>query len=212
MVHFFKKENMLNTIFFSALLIMVIVKTIVNSESIKEITFVISILLLAWSTININISVLERINDELTSELEIMEEHSKRYVDLCKVFPEKIQKRLSSASPYFVLQHCSKNEIETLNFRCDKDKNAITEYWQYAKRRQNIRKTRRGFIILSCVVMVFILAYLFLANDINPYLPISNYDFTIWSLIIVFFEFTIKKPITETLVDKAIKIKAESNK
>lgn len=206
---FFRKENMLNTIFFSALFIMVVVKTIVNSESIKEITFVISILLLVWSIISIVISVLEEINDVLTEELTHIE---KRYTidDLDKMYSEKIIKQYKREGVFCILQKCSENEIDDFHFCDDYDKRRITKYWQFAKKRRKIRELRKIFVFILCVVLVIILAYLFLVNEINKYLPIANYDLTIWSLIIVFFEFTIKKPFTEAVVNKVITIRIKN--
>lgn len=197
---FFRKENMLNTIFFSALLIMVIAKTILNSESLKEITFIISILLLVWSIINIVVSVMEEINDDLTENIKCIE----GYIDYSSL-SETFAERHMNGNVFYLIQNSTKEDIKKINFSDSEVKNDVREYWQFANKRKFIRKLRKIFIFLSCIDLILMISYLFLANDINKYLPISNYDLTIWTLLLVFFEFMIKRPLTNSIISVIIK-------
>lgn len=199
MKKFFVKENMLNTIVFSSVLLMTIIKSVINVESLKSLTFVLSLLLLLWSIANTIISILEKINDMMTENLESLEESISFETadDFCKKYLNKTSKYETGFS---FLQKCTKSIFNRVKFPNEGLNSIIALYWQYAYERKKIRLIRRILIYFSCFFMILLLTYLFVASDINGIFKIENYDLTIWTLIIVLFEFLIKEPFTKAVI------------
>lgn len=199
MKKFFVKENMLNSIVFTSVLLMAIIKSILNFESLKLLTFTLSILLLLWSITNTIISILERINDMMTENLSSLEDllGYETAEDFCK---KNLNKKSDYENPFLYIQKYSKKMLKKAKIPHESPNSIICLYWQYAYERNRIRIIRRALIYFSCFLMILLLTYLFVASDINGYFKISNYDLTIWTLIIVLFEFLIKEPITKAII------------
>lgn len=199
MKEFFVKENMLNSIVFTSVLLMATIKSILNFESLKSLTFILSVLLLLWSITNTIISILERINDMMTENLSSLEEliGFESAENFCK---KHLNKKSDYESAFLFIQKCSKRSFEKAKFSHKNLDSIICLYWQYAYERKRIRIIRRVLIYFSCFLMILLLTYLFVASDINEFFKIKNYDLTIWTLIIVLFEFLIKEPFTKAII------------
>ena len=199
MKKFFVKENMLNSIVFTSVLLMATIKSILSFESLKLLTFALSILLLLWSITNTIISILERINDMMTENLSSLEDSLgyETAEDFCKKY---LNKESDHENAFLFIQKCSKKLFEKAEIPNENLNSLICLYWQYAYKRNRIRIIRRVLIYFSCFLMILLLTYLFVASDINEFFKIKNYDLTIWTLIIVLFEFLIKEPFTKAII------------
>ena len=194
MERFFSKTNAFNVVFFTAIFVMVIIKSILNPQELAIISPILALLIFVLSLLNLIVSITESLITSQTEEMKSLECYFRKDFDNISdlnLFDFQLADKLT-------LQRVLK-KAQTMNFPSHTISD-IAQYWFTAKSRFQYRKMRRKFLWAYYFFILLILIYLFIASDLQLFLlDFKVGDYTLWSFVIILFEITIKAALTKDL-------------